>query len=329
MSATRPSRDDPSLKALARRFPQFREDRLAWFDEPADKGAPERVLFAEFHGERVDDNRALAVALADEVRGLGVTAEVEIVRAGWLPLRGDGRVAIEELQARHAAALEAKKRTCIEDGSFAVLPEPMKDCFKRFGSHSKIRTPCEITFPNCISIGNWVSFGRYGKIVMLPKQAFGGACGVLARRHYPELADGFDFTGWDDNRPADLVLGDGTTLGDRYFIICTLSVEFGRHVMTASDLFVSDCHHLFEGVELPPVLLPPTKGRPVKIGDHVWIGIRCSILEGVTLGRHAVVAAHSVVKDDVPPYALAAGTPARVRRFFVPTSNDSPSHADH
>jgi acetyltransferase-like isoleucine patch superfamily enzyme len=59
----------------------------------------------------------------------------------------------------------------------------------------------------------------------------------------------------------------------------------------------------------------------VSIGDHVWIGIRCSILEGVTIGRHSVVAAHSVVKDDVPPYALAAGTPAKIRRHFAPPSN--------
>ncbi|HCN78161.1 MAG TPA: hypothetical protein DIT13_13325 [Verrucomicrobiales bacterium] len=323
MSAASQPRDDRSLETLAGRFPQLRADRMAWFDEPRENAAPARVLFAEFHGGRVDDNRALEAAISGALAEMGLAADVEIVRAGWLPLRADGRVAHEELGARHAAAVEAKKRACIEDGSFAVLPEEMKDCFKRFGTQSKIRTPCEITFPKCVSIGNWVSFGRYGKIVMLPKEAFGGACGVLARRHYPELAEGFDFTGWDDDRPADLVLGDGTTLGDRYFIICTLSVEFGKHVMTASDLFVSDCHHIFEEVELPPVLLPPTKGRPVKIGDHVWIGIRCSILEGVTIGRHAVIAAHSVVKEDVPPYALAAGTPAKVRRFFAPESNDS------
>lgn len=317
--------DDKCLMALAGRFPHFQTARMAWFQEPVVEGGnpPTPVLLAEFLGDKADDVRLLRADVSRALVELGAPAEVEIVRSGWLPLGGDGRVVLEEISGRHAAAVNAKKRSLIEDGSFAVLPEEAKDCFRCFGTMSKIRTPCEISFPECISIGNWVSFGRYGKIVMLPKKAFGGACGKLARQHYPELAGSFDFTGWDEDRPADLYLGDGTTLGDRYFIICTQSVEFGRHVMTASDLFVSDCHHIFEEVELPPVLLPPTKGRPVKIGDHVWIGIRCSILEGVTIGRHAVVAAHSVVKEDVPPYSLAAGTPAKIRRQFAPKPSAS------
>lgn len=317
--------DDKSLMALAGRFPQLQACRMAWFMEPAAEAtaAPEPVLLAEFLGDKADDVRLLRTEVSKALVETGAPAAVEIVRSGWLPVSGGGQVVKEEVAARHAAAVAAKKRTMIEDGSFAVLPEEAKDCFRLFGTMSKIRTPCEISFPECISIGNWVSFGRYGKIVMLPKKAFGGACGKLARQHYPELAHTFDFTGWDEDRPADLYLGDGTTIGDRYFIICTQSVEFGRHVMTASDLFVSDCHHLFEEVELPPVLLPPSKGRPVKIGDHVWIGIRCSILEGVTIGRHAVVAAHSVVKEDVPPYSLAAGTPAKIRRHFAPKPSES------
>jgi acetyltransferase-like isoleucine patch superfamily enzyme len=315
--------DDQSLQALAGRFPALQAAKMAWFHEPAQTSdqAPTPVLLAEFHGERVDDVRTLRSDVSAALAELGSPAEVELVRAGWLPLGGDGQVIVTEIAARHAAALEAKKRTMIENGSFATLPESAKDSFRYFGTMSKIRTPCEITYPECITVGNWVSFGRYGKIVMLPEKAFGGACGKLARQQYPELAHTFDFTDWDKDRPADLYFGDGTTIGDRYFIICTQSIEFGKHVMTASDLFVSDCHHIFEDVELPPVLLPPTKGRPVSIGDHVWIGIRCSILEGVTIGRHSVVAAHSVVKDDVPPYALAAGTPAKIRRHFAPPSN--------
>lgn len=315
--------DDQSLQALAGRFPVLRAAKMAWFHEPASISGqtPTPVLLAEFHGERVGDVRSLRADVSAALSELGSLAKVELVRAGWLPLGGDGQVVVSEIAARHAAALEAKKHTMIEDGSFATLPEAAKDSFRYFGTMSKIRTPCEITFPECITVGNWVSFGRYGKIVMLPEKAFGGDCAKLAHLNYPELAHTFDFTNWEKDRPANLYFGDGTTIGDRYFIICTQSIEFGKHVMTAADLFVSDCHHIFEEVELPPALLPPTKGLPVRIGDHVWIGIRCSILEGVTIGRHAVVAAHSVVKDDVPPYTLVAGSPARIRRTFAPSSN--------
>jgi acetyltransferase-like isoleucine patch superfamily enzyme len=54
------------------------------------------------------------------------------------------------------------------------------------------------------------------------------------------------------------------------------------------------------------------KGGPVNIGDRVWIGFRAIILPGVNIGEGAVVAAGSVVTRDVPPFAIVAGSPARV-----------------
>lgn len=55
----------------------------------------------------------------------------------------------------------------------------------------------------------------------------------------------------------------------------------------------------------------PLQSRPVVIGDHVWIGMRATILPGTTIGRGAVVAAGAVVSGTVPPLAVVAGVPAR------------------
>lgn len=55
-------------------------------------------------------------------------------------------------------------------------------------------------------------------------------------------------------------------------------------------------------------------GRPVTIGDDVWIGGSAAILPGVTIGSGAVIAAGSVVTKDVPPMVIAAGNPCRVMR---------------
>ena len=55
-------------------------------------------------------------------------------------------------------------------------------------------------------------------------------------------------------------------------------------------------------------------GRPVTIGDNVWIGGNAVILPGVTIGEGAVIAAGSVVNRDIPPRVLAAGNPCRVIR---------------
>ena len=51
------------------------------------------------------------------------------------------------------------------------------------------------------------------------------------------------------------------------------------------------------------------------IKNDVWIGADVSIKPGVTIGNGAIVAAHSVVTKDVPPYAIVGGVPAKVIRY--------------
>jgi acetyltransferase-like isoleucine patch superfamily enzyme len=52
--------------------------------------------------------------------------------------------------------------------------------------------------------------------------------------------------------------------------------------------------------------------KPIVIEDYVWIGMRATILAGVTIGKGAVIMAGAVVTRDVPPYAVVGGVPAKV-----------------
>jgi len=54
------------------------------------------------------------------------------------------------------------------------------------------------------------------------------------------------------------------------------------------------------------------KSRPIKICDKVWIGFDCTILNGVTIGEGAVIGAKSVVREDVEPWTIVGGNPAKV-----------------
>ncbi len=54
---------------------------------------------------------------------------------------------------------------------------------------------------------------------------------------------------------------------------------------------------------------------PAVIGHDVWIGRDAMIMEGVSVGTGAVIAARALVTHDVPPYAIVAGTPARIIRY--------------
>lgn len=59
--------------------------------------------------------------------------------------------------------------------------------------------------------------------------------------------------------------------------------------------------------------------QPVIIGHDVWIGARALVLDGVTIGNGAVIAAGAVVTQDVPPYAIVGGVPAKLIRYRFDT----------
>jgi len=55
--------------------------------------------------------------------------------------------------------------------------------------------------------------------------------------------------------------------------------------------------------------------KNITIGSDVWIGEGAMIMGGVTIGHGAVIASRSVVTKDIPPYAIAAGVPAKIIRY--------------
>ncbi|MBE1876054.1 sugar O-acetyltransferase [Myceligenerans pegani] len=57
-------------------------------------------------------------------------------------------------------------------------------------------------------------------------------------------------------------------------------------------------------------------GGPIDVAENVWIGAGATILPGVSIGRDAVIAAGSIVADDVPARTLVTGTKAAVRRTW-------------
>ena len=89
--------------------------------------------------------------------------------------------------------------------------------------------------------------------------------------------------------------------------------------MTGRYVYISDNSHGSTDAELldiHPLKRPIVIKGSVRIGNNVWLGERVTVLSGVSIGDGAIVAANSVVTHDIPAYALAAGSPARVIKMM-------------
>jgi acetyltransferase-like isoleucine patch superfamily enzyme len=114
-------------------------------------------------------------------------------------------------------------------------------------------------------------------------------------------------------------VGDDTVIGPGAYISAVNShVQIGKKVMLSPFVSIIAGNHntsvvgrFMRDVEEKR----PEDDEPVSIGDDVWLGTRCIILKGVDVGRGAIVAAGAVVTEDVPPYAVVAGVPARTVRM--------------
>ena len=61
---------------------------------------------------------------------------------------------------------------------------------------------------------------------------------------------------------------------------------------------------------------------PTRIGDNVWLGANVVVTSGVTIGERCVIGANSVVTQDIPPFSIAAGAPAKVLRAVTYDGGD-------
>lgn len=112
-----------------------------------------------------------------------------------------------------------------------------------------------------------------------------------------------------NNAVGDVTIGDHTRIG----IHCTVigPVSIGNNVNLAQGITVTALNHNFEDAARR-IDEQGVSTKPVVIGDDVWIGANAVILPGVTIGRHAVVAAGAVVTRDVPDNSVVGGVPAKL-----------------
>lgn len=114
-----------------------------------------------------------------------------------------------------------------------------------------------------------------------------------------------------NNAVGDVMIGEYTRVGLHNTIIGPVTI--GNHVNLAQGITVTALNHNFTNAS-QRIDQQGVNTNPVTISDDVWIGANAVILPGVSIGRHSVVAAGSVVTHDVPEGTVVAGVPAKIIR---------------
>ncbi|MBC7912746.1 MAG: acyltransferase [Pyrinomonadaceae bacterium] len=116
-----------------------------------------------------------------------------------------------------------------------------------------------------------------------------------------------------NNGVGDVIIGNKSIIGIGNVIIGPVTI--GDNVMLAQNIVVSGLNHGYQDITIPPKDQPVTT-KPITIRDNVWIGANCVITAGVSIGKHSVIGAGSVVTKNIPEYVVAAGNPARILKKY-------------
>jgi acetyltransferase-like isoleucine patch superfamily enzyme len=143
---------------------------------------------------------------------------------------------------------------------------------------------------NCLAsnemhLGDRVSIGKYA--IIRPSNIYGGPIGE------------------------GLVMGNNSNIGPYNYIGCSGKITIGDNVMLAPRVSIYAENHVFDNPNIT-IKAQGVSKKDVVIEDDCWIAANAVILAGVTIGKGSVVAAGSVVNEDVPAFSVVAGVPARV-----------------
>jgi len=172
-------------------------------------------------------------------------------------------------------------------GRGLLVPPPR--AFGSFGRGALIIPPARVQAPECIIIGDGVIIHEHVWLCVVPQL---------------------------DAPAPRLEIGPRTSINRFVKVVCAGEVVIEEDCLIGDQVSIADTHYRYDLPDTPIQQQPLAPPRPVRIGRGTHLGVRVTIMPGVTIGEYAYVGAAAVVRDDVPPRTVVAGDPARpIRRY--------------
>lgn len=158
---------------------------------------------------------------------------------------------------------------------------------------------CPATFRRLSITATFHGFPRIGRFF---KRIYIGS-NVSIGRHLYLLSNG-----------GSINIKDNVRINDFCFITSICGIEIGENTLIAEFVSIRDYDHDFSDLS-SPIRNQGFRGRPIVVGENVWIGRGVCILKGVTIGNNVIIGANSTVTKDIPSNTVAFGSPAKVHSY--------------
>jgi acetyltransferase-like isoleucine patch superfamily enzyme len=109
---------------------------------------------------------------------------------------------------------------------------------------------------------------------------------------------------------AGITIGKKCFIGEFNVMRGQGGIQIGNGVYTGPMVQIMAVNHVYDNPDVP-IREQGITAKGITIEDDVWIGASVVILDGVTIGQGSVIGAGAVVTQDIPPYSLAVGSPAK------------------
>jgi len=107
-------------------------------------------------------------------------------------------------------------------------------------------------------------------------------------------------------------IGIDVSVGTGSFISSAAGgVEIGDFCMIGPNASIIGNNYCYDQLDVPMCQQDKTS-KGIRIGDNVWIGSGCAVLDGAVIGSGAIITPNSVVSSKIPQNAIVQGNPARV-----------------
>ena len=113
-----------------------------------------------------------------------------------------------------------------------------------------------------------------------------------------------------------ITIGENCYICDHFSALAGGDIQIGKDTLIASYVSILAENHGMNPEEGVRYGLQELTGKSTVIGNNCWLGEKCIILPGVSVGEWCIVGAGAVVTKDIPPYSIAVGNPAKVIKTY-------------